>query len=144
MPGLEIQITFDAADPDALAEFWRQALGYALQDPPAGFESWEEWGVANHLEHLAGTRAALVDPDESRPRLFFQKVPEPKTAKNRLHIDIHISGGHAVAIDERRSRLNTEAERLVGLGATKVGLLEEDGQSWVIMNDPEGNEFCLD
>lgn len=144
MPGPEIQITFDAADPDGLAEFWQQALGYALQDPPDGFESWEEWVAANHLEHLVGMRAALVDPDGRRPRLFFQKVPEPKTAKNRLHIDIHTSGGHAVPIEERRARLNAEAERLVGLGATKVGLFEEDGQPWIIMNDPEGNEFCLD
>ena len=92
MPAPSIQITLDAADPDALARFWAETLGYKLQDPPSGFDSWDEFLEANNLGHLRGNASAIVDPEGARPRLFFQRVPEGKTAKNRVHLDINLVG----------------------------------------------------
>jgi Glyoxalase-like domain len=87
--------------------------------------------------------AALVDPEGVRPRLFIQRVPEPKTAKNRVHLDLGVSGGREVPLEERPPRVDAVVERLVGLGATKVRANDELDQYWVVMQDPEGNEFCL-
>ncbi|HET8789062.1 MAG TPA: VOC family protein, partial [Actinomycetes bacterium] len=88
-----VQVTFDAADPQALAAFWGETLGYVEQDPPAGFDSWEAWAVANDVPREKwGDYDARVDPDGAGPRLYFQRVPEPKTAKNRVHLDLEVSG----------------------------------------------------
>jgi hypothetical protein len=87
--------------------------------------------------------AALVDPEGVMPRLFFQRVPEPKTAKNRVHLDVGVSGGPEVAHDDRRPKVDAAVERLVGLGATMVRANHEVDEYWVVMRDPEGNEFCL-
>ena len=87
---------------------------------------------------------AIVDPDGIRPRIFFQKVPEPKVAKNRLHIDINASGGHGLPSEERKLKVDAEVARLKALGATdERGAIEQRGEYWVRMNDPEGNEFCV-
>lgn len=87
---------------------------------------------------------AVEDPEGAGPRLFFQKVPEGKVAKNRVHLDLNVGGGHAVPLDERRSRVDAEVQRLKALGATdERGAIEKDGEYWVRMNDPEGNEFCV-
>ena len=77
----------------------------------------------------------------ARPRIFFQRVPEPKTVKNRLHVDVNVGGPLDTPPDERRSRIDAEVERLAGLGATRVHEKEELGERWVLMLDPEGNEF---
>ncbi|MFL5880197.1 MAG: VOC family protein, partial [Actinomycetota bacterium] len=75
-----VQVTFDAADPPALAAFWGETLGYKEEDPPEGFDSWEAWAVATDLPREGwGNYASRVDPDGVGPRLFFQRVPEPKT-----------------------------------------------------------------
>ena len=79
----------------------------------------------------------------SGSRLFFQKVPEPKVVKNRVHLDVNVGGGHQIALDERKSRVNAEVERLTALGARSLRPVEEMGEYWVVMADPEGNEFCL-
>jgi hypothetical protein len=136
-----MQIAFDCADPTALAAFWAAALpGYQVQPPPEGFASWPEaltaWGVP---EELHDSRSALVGDG---PRLFFQRVPEPKTAKNRVHLDLHAGGGPGVPAEQQWPRVRAEAERLVALGATKVSEHEEMGVVWAVMTDPEGNEFC--
>ncbi len=143
MAGPTFQITFDANDPDRLADFWSRALGYKLQDPPEGFSSWEDWMKANNLEHLAGTASALVDPEGKRPRLYFQKVPEGKTAKNRVHIDINVVQSRDVAVEERARILDQEAGRLAAMGARRGEVIEQNGEYWVVMSDPEGNEFCI-
>ena len=92
----EIQVTFDCGDPAALAEFWAAALGYVLQPPPPGFDSWDAaldaWGVPADRRN---DRSALVDPDGAGPRVFFQRVPEGKTAKNRVHLDVRAAPGLA-------------------------------------------------
>jgi hypothetical protein len=84
------------------------------------------------------------DPAGVAPRLYFQRVPEEKVAKNRLHLDLDVGGGAAVSIEERKARIVAEVERLKALGAgDHRGAIEEDGEFWVRMNDPEGNEFCV-
>ena len=139
-----IQVTFDCADPDRLARFWATALGYKLQDPPEGYASWEEWLAAQGIpKDQWNSASAIVDPDGVGPRIYFQRVPEPKTVKNRVHLDVNAGGGPGTPPDERRSRVNAEVERLVGAGATKLRAAEEHGEYWVVMQDPEGNEFCL-
>ena len=140
-----IQIVFDTADPDLEAHFWAEALGYELQPPPAGFTSWpaflREQGMA---EERSNDASAITDPDGHGPRIFFQRVPEGKTAKNRLHMDLNVGGGPSVPIEERKKRVNAEVDRLKALGATdERGAMDKDGEYWVRMNDAEGNEFCL-
>jgi hypothetical protein len=138
------QVTFDCADPDRLARFWAAALGYKLQDPPAGFATWpaflDDQGIQ---EELWNSASAVVDPDGNGPRIFFQQVPEPKRVKNRVHLDVNVGGGHGTPIEERQRRVHTEVERLVGLGATRQSAVEQRGEYWVVMHDPERNEFCL-
>ncbi|WP_433464566.1 VOC family protein [Spirillospora sp. CA-128828] len=142
----EIQITFDCADPAALAAFWAEALGYRLQDPPGGFESWDQaleaMGVPPEKRNDA---SAVVDPEGSGPRLFFQRVPEGKQVKNRLHLDVRAAPG--LQGDARMAALEAEAERLVTHGATRLKRYEPApplGAGHILMTDPEDNEFCLD
>jgi glyoxalase superfamily protein len=139
-----IQVVMDCADPSRLAAFWAVALGYELQPPPEGFDSWEAFlssiGVP---ESDWNSRSAVVDPEGKGPRLYFQQVPEPKTAKNRVHLDVNAGGGHEVADEERRMRVAAKVEELVAAGATVFREVEENGEHWVVMQDPEGNEFCV-
>ncbi|MFG1776782.1 VOC family protein [Micromonospora sp. NPDC049048] len=142
----DVQITFDCADPAGLAAFWAEALGYQLQGPPGDFQSWEQaleaMGVPPERRNDA---SALVDPEGSRPRLFFQRVPEGKQAKNRVHLDVRAAPG--AEGDARMAALEAEAERLVSHGATRLRRYEPEpplGAGHIVMADPEGNEFCLD
>jgi catechol 2,3-dioxygenase-like lactoylglutathione lyase family enzyme len=142
----DVQITFDSADPAGLAKFWADALGYQVQAPPEGFESWEQaleaFGVPPERRNDA---SAVVDPEGSGPRLFFQRVPEGKQAKNRVHLDVRAAPG--LEGDARMAALETEAERLVSQGATRLERYEPApplGAGHIVMADPEGNEFCLD
>ncbi|MEZ7126378.1 VOC family protein [Nonomuraea sp. AD125B] len=143
---LEVQITFDCADPAKLSAFWAEALGYRLQDPPPGFASWEEaleaMGVPPERHNDA---SALLDPEGAGPRLFFQRVPEGKQVKNRLHLDVRAAPG--LEGEARMAALEAEARRLVGHGATRLERHEPAppmAGGHIIMADPEGNEFCLD
>ena len=141
---IRLQVVFDAADPPKLAAFWGEAIGYVEEDPPDGFDSWEAWAVANDLPREDWDKyASRVDPDGAGPRLFFQRVPEPKTAKNRVHLDLAVSGGRETPIEDRRRRVADAVERAVAAGATRVKAYDEAGQHWVVLQDPEGNEFCL-
>ena len=142
----EVQITFDCADPDALCRFWVEALGYQLQPPPPGFETWDAFldsvGVPPEQRN---SRSAALPVDGDGPRLFFQQVPEGKTAKNRVHLDVRAAPG--LEGDARMAALEAEAERLVALGATRQRRFEpgiEMSAGFIVMADPEGNEFCLD
>jgi len=141
----EVQVTFDCGDPAALAEFWAAALGYVVQPPPEGFDSWDAalaaWGIP---EDQRNERSAVVDPDGAGPRVFFQRVPEGKTAKNRVHLDVRAAPG--LEGEARMAEIESASERLVALGATRVQRFEADlaGGGYIVMQDPEGNEFCLD
>jgi hypothetical protein len=127
-----IQLTFDAADPPALAAFWGLALGYVEQPPPPGFDSWQDFAAANNIpEENMGDYGAVIDPEGVGPRLLFLKVPEGKTAKNRLHMDIQVP--------DRDAHVAT----LVEAGATEIDSRSEMGSEWTVMEDPEGNVFCV-
>ncbi len=110
----KLELVLDCADADRLADFWAAALGYRRLGS-------------------AGNYRSLVDPDRISPKLILQEVAEPKTAKNRLHLDLHAAD------------IEAEASRLVGLGATRTRdePFLEHGTSWILMADPEGNEFCV-
>jgi len=138
------QVTFDCADPNRLATFWAAALGYKQQDPPPGFTSWPAFLADQGIpEEQWNSASRVVDPDGKAPRIFFQQVSEPKSVKNRVHLDVNVGGGHGTSIEERRRRVHAEVERLVGLGATRRYPVEQRGEYWVVMHDPESNEFCL-
>jgi hypothetical protein len=141
------QLVIDCTDPDRLARFWAGALRYQLEPPPAGFATWDDyWRDVGVSEDDLGIGAdSIIDPDGRGPRIWFQVVPEPKIVKNRLHLDIHASGGRSVPIETRRQRVDAEARRLADLGATMVGVLEEEGLDHygVAMKDPDGNEFDI-
>ncbi len=138
------QVTFDAHDPRALGSFWRDVLGYVDQPPPGDFDSWDAFLDAQGVPPERRDSAwAVVDPDGVGPRLYFQRVPEGKTAKNRVHLDVDCSGGQAVPLDERRRRVEARAAQLVELGGRRIAVTEELGSVWIVMHDPEGNEFCL-
>ena len=142
-----IQVTIDCADPGRLARFWADALGYRLEEPPDGFASWQDYWVSRGLppEEVEDGYDSIVDPDGVRPRIWFQPVPEPKVVKNRVHLDLGVSGGRQVPLPTRRRRVDAEAERLVAAGATRLRVLSEEAVDHyaVVMADPEGNEFCL-
>jgi hypothetical protein len=140
-----IQLVFDAADPDRQAGFWAAALGYKLQDPPGGYASWQDFLRAQGIpEQEWNNSSAIVDPEGRGPRMYFQRVPKGKTAKNRMHMDLNVGGGRSVALEERRQRVDAEVTRLKALGATdERGAIENESEYWVRMNDPEGNEFCV-
>jgi hypothetical protein len=144
---VSFQLVIDCADPDRLARFWAAALRYELEPPPAGFATWDDyWRDVGVPEDDLGIGAdCIIDPDGRGPRVWFQVVPDSKTVKNRLHLDIHVSGGPAVPIETRRQRVDAEAKRLADLGATMVSVLEEEGLDHyaVAMKDPEGNEFDI-
>ena len=139
-----IQIVFDTTDPDRLGKFYAAALHYKEQDPPEGFATWEAFLTSIHIPPEEWNSAyAIVDPDGKGPRIYFQRMVTPKHGKNRVHLDLNASASGRVPLDERRKLVNAEAERLLALGATKQRAWEEDGGYWVVMLDPEGNEFCV-
>jgi predicted enzyme related to lactoylglutathione lyase len=107
-------LVLDCADPERLAEFWAEALGYA--------------NVGS-----AGVYVALYPREGTGPKLLLQRVAEPKATKNRMHLDIEVSD------------IDVEADRLSGLGARRVSddTCSEHGSTWILMADPEGNEFCI-
>jgi hypothetical protein len=122
-PVREFQVTFDCAEPERLARFWCEVLGYVVSPDAA---------------------VACVDPSGVGPRLYFQRVPEGKVVKNRVHLDVRVGTG--LVGEERLATLEAECTRLVALGATRVRLLEADdeNESCIVMQDIESNEFCLD
>ena len=139
-----VQVTFDCADPRALSLFWNDVLGYEFPPPPPGFESWDAFSETLPPEHR-NSASASEDPRGDGPRLFFQRVPEGKAAKNRVHLDVRAAPG--LQGDERMAALEAVCDRLVTLGATRVGRHEPEppmGAGHIVMQDPEGNEFCLD
>jgi hypothetical protein len=117
----------DATDPHALAGFWARALGYVLEpgyDDPDG--------------------ASIVDPDGVGPAISFLRVPEGKSAKNRMHIDVRVAGEPPWDFAERERLIRAKVEELQGDGATYVREQHYDGAlGHVVMLDPEGNELCV-
>jgi hypothetical protein len=131
-PVTPFQVTFDCVQPVRVARFWCEVLGYVEEvDPDEPLLDDSPW-------------AACVDPTGVGPRLFFQRVPEGKVVKNRVHLDIRAGAG--LVGEERLAKLNAEGDRLEALGATRfqLQLADEENESCLTMLDIEGNEFCLD
>jgi hypothetical protein len=146
---LHWKLVIDAADPHAQADFWAAALGYEVEDNSVLIERLLGFGavppditVESHGRKAWRDLIAVRHPEDPYDkesgtglgrRLLFQRVPEPKTVKNRLHIDVHAEPGQRDA----------EVARLSGLGAAVQREVKEPGGEWVLMTDPEGNEFCV-
>src|SRR5918912_3983509 len=129
-----IQVVIDCADPARLAAFWAAALGYVPQAPPPGFASWQEFLEARGVPESEWNAAnAVVDPDQRGPRIFFQRVPEPKAVKNRVHLDLNVGGGRGAPLETRRERVNAEARRLQQIGASQVRATEHRDEFWIVM-----------
>ena len=139
-----VQVTFDCADPGALSLFWNEVLGYRLDSPPPPYQTCDEALDAWHIpEERRNDASASVDPDGVGPRLWFQKVPEGKVAKNRVHLDVNVGKGIRDA-QERWTVVQQHVALLAGAGATEVDERRDDfGGHWMVMTDPEGNEFCV-
>jgi hypothetical protein len=138
-------ITFDCASAATMAAFWKEALGYVDAPPPRGWATWEDWLRDFDVPPSEWDEgASIVDPDGVAPRISFLRVPEDKTAKNRLHVDVQVGGGRDQPWDERRQRIVAKVEALVAAGGTVLGEhLAEQGLDHVVMADPEGNELCV-
>src|SRR4051812_4247773 len=136
----QVQVTFDCADPERVARFWCEVLGYVVPPPPPGFADWDEFDRSLPAERQ-GSAFACGDPNGVGPRLFFQRVPEGKVVKNRVHLDVRVGTG--LVGDERLATLEAERDRLIELGAKLVQVLRADGfnESCIVMQDIEGNEF---
>jgi hypothetical protein len=139
-----VQVVFDCSDPAKLAAFWATALGYQIPGPPGDFATWPDFLRAQGVpESEFNSASAVEDPDGVGPRIFFQRVPEPKAGKNRVHLDVNAGGGRGTPEDTRKARVDEAVARLVEAGATKVEERSKMGERWVVMQDPEGNEFCI-
>jgi hypothetical protein len=139
----KIQVVFDAAEPERLAEFWGLALGYVTEPAPEGFASWEEFARdAGIPESDFGEQSSRIDPTGEGPRLYFQRVPEGKTAKNRVHLDVRVAG-REVRGEERKRLVSEHVERLVQAGASLAWTNDDSRGDSIVMRDPEGNEFCV-
>ncbi len=146
MTAIRTQVVFDSADPHMLAAFWASALHYEHEEIDAFVSGLVDAGQvpSEYTVEIAGKRrwrsvASLRHPDDpvdergfgTGRRILFQAVPEPKTVKNRVHLDLMV-GPEAH---------DTEVQRLVGLGASVLGVHEGDEGTWTLLADPEGNEF---
>jgi hypothetical protein len=134
-------IVFDCADPDRVATFWAGALGYEKGEFPPEMRKALLDGGLSEVDLL--DRSIAEDPTGEGPRLFFQRVPEPKQVKNRVHLDINAAPGRRAT----RAEVDAEVERLKGVGASVIRKHDQDWgpypeYHWV-MADPEGNEFCV-
>jgi hypothetical protein len=120
-------IVVDCAHPSALARFWAVALGYTLR-------AYDQAEIDRlHEEELdpESDPSVVIDPPACGPTVWFNQVPEPKTTKNRVHIDINVAG-------------RGDVEDLIGLGAKIIRTADQvPGENWFIMEDPEGNQFCV-
>jgi hypothetical protein len=137
----DLQVVVDSNAPHELADWWAEALGWQVEPQDEAFITrMVESGAASESDTLRhrgalvwALGAAITSPDPGRPRVLFQRVPEPKTVKNRLHLDVHVGA-------ERRE---PEVARLIGLGATELWRESQGPMEWVTLTDPQGNEFCV-
>jgi hypothetical protein len=137
----DIQVTIDCSSPHELADWWAEALGWQVEPQDESFilrtvqaGAASEVDTTRHRGALVWKDgAAMTSPEPGRPRVLFQRVPEPKTGKNRLHFDVRVG-------PERRE---AEIARLLALGATELWRGSQGPYEWATLADPEGNEFCV-
>jgi catechol 2,3-dioxygenase-like lactoylglutathione lyase family enzyme len=135
-----MQVAIDCSHPEQLAAFWADVLGYELADPPNHHQSWSSFSAAE-ARQPSEVWCVIVDPEHHGPRLLFHSVPEPKQGKNRLHLDVWVDQPDPAV--SRRSLVEAEAARLEAKGASRVRTRDDDGDFYIVMQDPEGNEFCV-
>jgi hypothetical protein len=137
----DLQVVVDSTAPHELADWWAEALGWQVEPQDAAFITrMVQAGAASESDTMRhrgalvwSLGAALTSPEPGRPRVLFQRVPEAKTVKNRLHLDVRVG-------PERREE---EVARLLSLGATELWRGAQGPMSWVTLADPQGNEFCV-
>ncbi len=141
----KVQVVFDCHDEQRMVEFWATALHYRVPDPPEPYLRWSDYWRSFDLpdDEVDDSTNWIEDPDGVGPRVVFLVVPESKVVKNRLHLDLGISGGRDVPMDVRRQRIDAEASRLVAAGATQLRVTDSPHHYAIAMLDPEGNEFDL-
>jgi hypothetical protein len=133
---IQMDLTFDCVRAATLAEFWKTALGYEDEPPPAPFATREQWAASfGEPDEDEGDGAWLRDPSGRGPRLVLLEVPEPKVAKNRLHIDIRVGKS-----PDQWAGITAKADELVAAGGR---VLTTFAGHHIVMADPEGNEFCV-
>lgn len=143
---LDFQVTVDCSDPHVLADWWADALGWAVEPSDEDFIRrmiTQGYATADQTTTHRGTLVwkegqAIRHPDGPMTgpggrRILFQGVPEPKTVKNRMHLDVFAGPG----------RVEAEMERLIAAGATFQHRGQQGPHGWVTLTDPEGNEFCI-
>jgi len=146
-----VSLTIDCHDPVVLVAFWCTALDYVPEPAPGGHANWLDYwkSIGIPEEELAGVDAStcdsIVDPAGRRPRIWFQVVPETKTGKNRLHLDLDVTQGRSGDLAQRKDAVDVEADRLCVHGARILRTLAPRGADYyaVVLADPEGNEFCV-
>ena len=137
----EFQVTIDSADPHVLADWWAEALGWEVEPQDAEFirrmvaegHAGEEETTTHRGALVWRLGTALRSPDPGRPRVLFQRSTEPKTGKNRVHLDLRVGA----------DRREAEVARLLGMGATELWRARQGPLEWATLADPEGNEFCV-
>ncbi|MET7765418.1 VOC family protein [Streptomyces sp. NPDC005336] len=148
---MTLQLTIDCADPRRMVTFWTDALGYVPEPPPGGHATWRDyWADMGVPEEeltvgVGETSESIVDPAGQGPRVWFQRVPEAKLVKNRLHLDLKVGGGRDVPLTLRTQRVTATVDRLTRAGATVLRIMDEPGMEYyaVVLQDPERNEFCV-
>ena len=147
MTSLSVQVVVDCTSPHTLADWWAETLGWQVEPQDEAFiRSMIDKGFATDAETtthngaLVWANASAVRPEaptgSGQPRLLFQQVPEAKSGKNRMHLDLRVADD---GVDLAMFR-----ESLIARGATEVGGGQQGPHRWVTMADPEGNEFCVD
>ncbi len=137
----DFQVTIDCTAPHELADWWAEALGWQVEPQDESFiREMIEAGAASDADttrHRGALvwkdGAAMTSPDPGRPRVLFQRSAEPKTVKNRVHLDVRVGA----------DRREAEIARLVALGATELWRASQGPHEWATLADPEGNEFCV-
>lgn len=137
----DVQVVVDSTAPHELADWWAEALGWQVEPQDEAFITrMVQAGAATEADTMRhrgalvwAVGAAITSPDPGRPRVLFQRVPEAKTVKNRLHLDVRVG-------PEQRE---AEITRLVGLGATELWRGAQGPIAWATLADPQGNEFCV-
>jgi hypothetical protein len=141
------QLTIDANDPARLTDFWQQALGYVRTPPTEPDTTW--WAhYRGRTDEDGAFYDRLFDPEGLRPPIWFQEVPETKAGKNRLHLDLYPTGrDNSLSIEQRVQIVDAKVAELLALGATVERRTREDDPEspgyYVVLHDPEGNEFCV-
>jgi len=147
---IDWQLTIDCARPAPLVRFWAVALGYVPPEPPAGHASWRDYYISlgepdSSFEPDDDGSDRLVDPAGLRPPIWFQVVPEGKSGKNRLHLDLRVGGGRTVPLAQRRAAVDAKVATLLDAGAKVVRMADDTAVDhyYAVLADPEGNEFCV-